>query len=77
MFFDRGNLHRTAETTKETDMETASKGDVLKNVLTGKAYQVILMGERMVVLESEDRLSKVLTTVGTLKLNYTKSEGVR
>lgn len=77
MFFDRKNLYRTAETTKETDMQTASKGDVLKSVLTGKTYQIILMGERMVVLESEDRLSKVLTTVGTLKLNYTKSKGVR
>jgi hypothetical protein len=55
----------------------ASKGDVLKNVLTGKTYQVILIGDRMVVLESEDRLTKVLTTTGTLKLNYAKSEGVR
>ncbi len=62
------------KTIEETKVLKAAKGDVVKNVLTGKTYQIILIGDRMAILEAEDRLSKVLTTVGMLKLNYTKSK---
>ena len=55
---------------KGAAMKTATVGEKLKNIISGKIYQVKLIGERMVVLESEDRLNQILATMGALKVNY-------
>jgi hypothetical protein len=47
-------------------------GEKLRSVLTGKAYLIKLVGDRMVVLESEDKSNQILTTMDNLKLFYEK-----
>jgi hypothetical protein len=55
-------------------METMNVGEKLKNLLTGRIYEVKLIGDRMVVLEAEDRLSQILASVGALNTNYERME---
>lgn len=47
-------------------------GEKVRSVFTGKAYWIKLIGDRMVVLESEDKSNQVLTTTDNLKLFYEK-----
>jgi hypothetical protein len=48
---------------------TLKKGDRVKLRLMGGDYRVKWVGDRVVVLETEDGLGQFLTTVGNLKLN--------
>jgi len=50
------------------------EGDRIKSNLTRKEYRVKLIRERMVVLETEDKSSQVLTTKDNLRLFYEKIE---
>jgi hypothetical protein len=59
---------------KEVEEMVPAIGEKLRNSLTGKMYNVKLVGDRMVVLESEDRLTQVLSTAGNLRLFYEKVE---
>ena len=61
---------------KGAAMEMTSIGEKLKNLVTGKIYQVKLIGDRMVVLESEDRLNQILATIGAIQVNYERIENV-
>ena len=45
-------------------------GDKFKSIFTGKVYAVKLIGDRMVLLESDDQLSRVLTEKDYLKSFY-------
>ena len=45
-------------------------GDMFKSSFTGKVYAVKLIRDRMVLLESGDKLSRVLTEEGNLKSFY-------
>jgi hypothetical protein len=47
-------------------------GERVRSVLTGKAFRIKLIGDRMTVLESEDKSNQVLTTTDNLKLFYEK-----
>jgi len=47
-------------------------GEVLRNVATGEVFRIKLVGDRMVVLESEDKSSQVLTTTDHLRMFYQK-----
>lgn len=47
-------------------------GEKVKSIVTGKAYRIKLVGDRMAVLESEDKSSQVLTTTDNLKSFYEK-----
>jgi hypothetical protein len=49
-------------------------GEHVRNVVTGKAYRIKLIGDRMAVLESEDKLNQLLTTTDNLKFYYVKME---
>jgi hypothetical protein len=49
-------------------MYTVEKGEVLKSTLTGKVYRVKVLTDQMVVLQSIDGLTQVMT--GKLSLNY-------
>lgn len=50
------------------------KGDKIKSILTEKVYEVKAIKDWVVVLESLDGLSQVLTDRGNLKLFYEKVE---
>jgi len=45
-------------------------GDRFKSVFTGKVYAVKVIGDRLVLLESDDKLSRVLTEKDYLKSFY-------
>jgi hypothetical protein len=45
-------------------------GDRFKSVFTGKVYAVKKIGDRLVFLESDDKLSRVLTERDYLKSFY-------
>jgi hypothetical protein len=47
-------------------------GDKFKSFFTGKVYAVKLIGDRLVLLESDDLLSRVLTEKDCLKSFYQK-----
>jgi hypothetical protein len=49
-------------------MAIVEQGELLKSTLTGKVYQVKLFTEQMVILQSLDGLTQVMT--GKLSLNY-------
>ena len=49
---------------------TNNEGDKVRNNGTGEVYFVKLVGDRMIVLESEDRLSQVLCTAGILSMYF-------
>ena len=49
-------------------MDTVERGEMLKSTLTGKVYQVKVLTDHMVVLQSLDGLTQVMT--GKLSLNY-------
>jgi len=49
-------------------------GETVKNVMTGKAYRIKLIGDRMVVLESENKSNQVLTTTDNLESFYEKKD---
>jgi hypothetical protein len=49
-------------------------GDVFKSILTGEAYKVKLIKGISVVLESDDRMSQILTETENLDLFYEKIE---
>ena len=50
-------------------------GDKFKSLFTGKVYAVKLIGDRMVLLESDDQLSRVLTEKVVLRSFYQRVEG--
>ena len=50
------------------------KGENVRSVVTGKAYLIKLIGDRMVVLESEDKSNQILTTTDHLKALYEQKE---
>jgi len=45
-------------------------GDKFRNKLTGRIYEVKLVGDRMIVLESEDKSNQVLMVEDNLKFFY-------
>jgi hypothetical protein len=45
-------------------------GDKFKSIFTGKVYAVKLISDRLVLLESDDKLSRVLTEKDYLKSFY-------
>ena len=45
-------------------------GDKFKSVFTGKVYAVKIIDDRLVLLESDDKLSRVLTEKDYLKSFY-------
>jgi len=49
-------------------------GDRLKSILTGKLYEVKMVKDMSVLLESEDRKSQVFTEKENLNLFYEKVE---
>jgi hypothetical protein len=49
-------------------------GDIVKNSLNGNDYKVKKIVNSMVVLESEDGQTQILTEVGNLNLFYEKKE---
>jgi hypothetical protein len=55
-------------------MET-KVGDRVRSILNGIEYQVKKIVKRMVVLESQDGKSQVLTELDNLSLFYKKEEG--
>ena len=55
-------------------MET-KVGDRVRSILNGIEYQVKKIVKRMVVLESQDGKSQVLTELDNLTLFYKKEEG--
>jgi hypothetical protein len=50
-------------------------GDKFRSAFTGKVYAVKVIGDRIVLLESDDQLSRVLTEEGNLKSFYHRVEG--
>jgi hypothetical protein len=50
------------------------EGDRISNRLLGKDYRLKWMGDKIVVLESEDGSNQILTTKDGLKLFYEKVE---
>ncbi len=61
-------------------MISIEKGEVLKSLLTGKVFQVKLLTDQMVVLQSLDGETQVMTGKVSLKYFYEKlgpSPGVR
>jgi hypothetical protein len=50
------------------EMDTVERGEMLKSTLTGKVYQVKVLTDQMVVLQSLDGLTQVMT--GKLSLDY-------
>jgi len=57
-------------------MET-KEGDIFKSVLNGKDYRIKKVVESMVVLESQEGQSQILTEVSTLKIFYMKKEDIK
>jgi hypothetical protein len=53
-------------------MITLTTGEIFKSSLTGKAYEVRRILDRMVVLQSLDGLNQVLTEKENLNLFYEK-----
>jgi hypothetical protein len=53
---------------------TLREGDRIRNLLLQKDYRLKWIGDRMVVMESEDRSSQILTTKDSLTLFYEKVE---
>jgi len=53
----------------------AKVGDRVRSILNGIEYQVKKIVKRMVVLESQDGKSQVLTELDNLTLFYKKEEG--
>ena len=53
-------------------MTTIEHGEVLKSLLTGKVFQVKLLTDQMVVLQSLDGETQVLTGKVSLKYFYEK-----
>ncbi len=51
-------------------MMSLIRGDRFRNTLTGQIFEVKLVGDRMIVLESEDKSNQVLTLRGNLNLFY-------
>jgi hypothetical protein len=51
-------------------MMSITLGDRFKSIFTGKVYAVKLIGDRLVLLESDDQLSRVLTEKDYLKSFY-------
>ena len=51
-------------------------GDKFKSPFTGKAYAVKIIGDRLVLLESDDKLSQVLTEKERWKVYDVVIEGV-
>ena len=49
-------------------------GDRFKSILTGATYEVEKIKDKMVVLEREDKKSRVLTELSNLKLFYKREE---
>jgi hypothetical protein len=49
-------------------------GDIVKSFLNGNYYKVKRIVNSMVVLESEDGQTQILTEVGNLSLFYKKKE---
>ena len=45
-------------------------GDKFKSIFTGKVYAVKLINDRLVFLESDDKLNRVLTEEDNLKSFY-------
>ncbi len=56
-------------------METKD-GDIVKSFLNGNDYKVKRIVNSMVVLESEDGQTQILTEVGNLNLFYEKKQRV-
>ncbi len=57
------------------DMKSLILGDKFKSFFTGKVYAVKLIGNRMVLLESDDQLNRVLTEKEILRSFYQRVEG--
>ncbi len=53
-------------------MISIEKGEVLKSLLTGKVFQVKLLTDQMVVLQSLDGETQVMTGKVSLKYFYEK-----
>ena len=49
-------------------------GDKFKSIFTGKVYAVKLINDRLVFLESDDKLNRVLTEEDNLKSFYQRVE---
>ena len=52
-------------------------GDIVKSTLNGNYYKVKRIVNSMVVLESEDGQSQILTEVENLNLFYKKKESIK
>lgn len=52
-------------------------GDTVKSLLNGNYYKVKRIVNSMVVLESEDGQSQILTEVENLNLFYKKKESIK
>jgi len=53
------------------------EGDTVRSILNGIEYKVKKIVKRMVVLESQDGKSNIVTEVDTLKLFYRDKEDVK
>ncbi len=53
------------------------EGDTVRSILSGIEYKIKKIVEKMVVLESQDGKSKIITEVDTLKLFYREKEDVK
>jgi len=51
-------------------MITLIRGDRFRSVVTGKVFELKIVGDRMVVLESEDQANQVLTARDNLRFFY-------
>ena len=52
-------------------------GDIVKSFLNGNYYKVKRIVNSLVVLESEDGHTQILTEVGNLNLFYKKKESIK
>jgi hypothetical protein len=55
-------------------MAMVEEGEKFRSILTGKAYQVRKIDGKMVVLETDNGVSQVMTDKGNLKLFYQKED---
>ena len=51
-----------------------TEGEKFRSIFTGKEYQVRRVEGKMVILETENGASQVMTDQGNLKLFYKKEE---
>ena len=51
-----------------------TEGEKFKSIFTGKEYLVKKVEEKMILLETENGVSQVMTDRGNLKLFYKKEE---